>query len=105
MVSIDKTDEFIDEPLEDYLQPLNEVEIEWESIHHLLRIHGRYNELRQEQKAQALERDNLYKRQSPPTTLNPCFYHVYQDTLPPKEAHLIIPVDKDQKVERSSQMG
>ena len=38
-------------------------------------------------------------KEMPQDTNHPFFYHVYTDTLPPKDAYLLNPVKKNQKTE------
>ena len=49
-IVITKPEEYEDEPLEDLMLPFDEVNINWDNITDLIRIHGRYHDLTDEQK-------------------------------------------------------
>lgn len=62
-----------------YLQALN-----FDNVDHLMLVHGRYEELSEDQRESLMVRERQYHKRTklPSNPLDPFFYHVYVGTLP-----------------------
>ena len=77
--------------------PLSQQVLELGSYDDLMKIQGNYHELSDDQRSACLDKERQYKmlKKLPTDPADPFFYHVYSDTLPPREAYLIMPLDRN----------
>ena len=75
---------------------LSQQNINFKNTNDLFTVQGRYEELKDEQKAVMLELEKEYKalKSTPSDPTDPYFYHIYEDTLPKENHYRIIPIGK-----------
>ena len=77
-------------------RPLDQQELRFDNVEHLMHVHGRYHELSDVQKEQMiiLEKKYLKMNEFPNDRFHPFFYHVYSQTLPLEHHYRVVPKGK-----------
>lgn len=76
--------------------PLNQQSLDFGKVDDLMLVHGRYEELSEEQRTQMMdkEREYLEMSQFPTDPHHPMFYHIFHETLPSEQFYRMIPEGK-----------